>query len=184
MAIPVIPTTSMTLIFGRPYKIGTRKGFISFDLILSESHSISNTISEHPVEDGSVISDHIKNNLENGSLTGLISNFSLSTFTSFTNRAQDAYDEIVRLWKNRETVTLVSVLRTYNDIAIVDVNVSLSADTGSAIVLDISFKQIKKVKLKTVLIDVGVNIKDTKTDIKRQSSPALDQGRTIGASVS
>lgn len=183
MAIPLLPTTSMTLIFGKPYKIGSRKGFISFDLVLTESHNLSNEISEHPVEDGTVIADHIKNNLENGTLTGLVSNFSLSTLVGFRNRAQDAYDEILRLWKQRETVTLVSVLRVYDDIGIVDVGTTLSADTGSAIVLDISFQQVKKVKLRTVLIDVGVNIKDTVTDIKRQASAPVDQGTTIGIPV-
>jgi hypothetical protein len=41
---------------------------------------------------------------------------------------------------------------------------------------------VKKVKLKTVEIDVAVNIKDTKTTMNRQASPAADQGRTIGTS--
>ena len=53
-------------------------GILKFDLLLSEDHNFDNTITEHPVEDGSIISDHIQNELENGSLTGLISNFSVN----------------------------------------------------------------------------------------------------------
>ena len=178
MAIP------LKLFFGRDYKIDSKKGSVTFDLILSESHNISNEVSEHPVEDGSVISDHIKNNLENGSLTVMVSNFSLNIFTSvLSDRAQDAYDEIVRIWKNRELVTIVSVLKVYDDVAITDVSTARSADTGSAIVMDIGFKKVKIVKLKTVLIDVGVKIKGTTTSIERQASPPTDQGRTIGKTV-
>lgn len=176
MAIPI------TLFFkDRNYKIGSNKGFVTFDLILSENHTISNEVTQHVVEDGSEITDHIKNNLESGSLTVLVTNFSLKAFGAFFDRAQDAFDEIIRLWKTRELVTIICVLKVYENVAITNVKITRSAATGDAIVLDISFKQVKVVKLRTVLIDVGVNPKGMKTDSNRQIAAPSDQGRTVGS---
>lgn len=178
MAIPIV------LFFGlRKYKLGSNKGFITFDLILNEDHQMSNEITEHPVEDGSVISDHIKNNLESGSLTALVSNFSVKSIVGFFNRAQDAYDKMVDIWKSRELVTIVTVLRVYEDMGIESISTARSSDTGSSIIFDISFRKVEQVKLRTVDIDVGVKVKGTITDIDRQASVASDVGRTTGKTL-
>lgn len=160
----------------REYGVGS----IKFDLILTESHNFSNEITEHNVEDGSVITDHIKNNLENGSLTGIISNFSLKVFGVFTNRAQDAFDELIRLWKEKTLVTILTVMKVYEDVAITDVSIDRSGDTGEAISLNISFKKVNIVKLKTVKIDLTVNVGAMNTDQNKQASPKLELGRTTG----
>ncbi len=160
----------------RDYGVGT----LRFDLILSETHNFSSMVTEHNVEDGSIISDHIKNELENGSLTGIISNFTLNKFGLISNRAQDAFDELIWLWESKELVTITTVMRVYEDVAITNVSVDRSADTGEAISLNITFKAVKTVKLKTVQIDVGVNIGDMKTNLKRQSAPSTEIGRTTG----
>lgn len=174
MALP----TTLFFAGNREYGIDS----IKFDLVISESHNFNNIVSEHDVEDGSRISDHIKNNLETGNLTGLISNFSLNVGFLVSNRAQDAFDELIRLWKKRIPVTMVTVMRVYENVAIMDVMVDRSSDTGEAIALNVSFQQIKTVKLKEVQIDVGVRIRDTKSDQNRQSSPRAEIGRTVGVS--
>lgn len=160
----------------RDYGVGS----ITFDLILTENHNFSNEVTQYNVENGSVISDHIRNNLENGSLSGLISNFTLRKYGLFTNRAQDAFDEFVRLWKEKTLVTIVTVMRVYDDVAITNVSVDRSGDTGEAIVLNVSFQKVKQVSLKAVLIDVAVNIKNMKSKINRQSAPPANIGRTVG----
>lgn len=167
-----------TLFFkNREYGVGS----IKFDLILSESHNMANQVTEHNVEDGSVISDHIKNELENGALSGLITNFSLNVFGAFTNRAQDAFDALVQLWKEKTLVTIVTVMKVYEDVAITNVNVDRAEDTGEAIVLNISFKKVNVVKLETVVIGAVANkLADMKSSQNRQAAPAADAGRTTG----
>ena len=161
-------------------KKGSWLGSIEFDLILSESHSLSNQVTVHNVEDGSEISDHIRNNLENGTLSGLISNFTVKTFGTTSNRAQDAFDAMVRLWKSRTLVTIYTVLAVYQNVAITSVDVDRSEGTGEAIVLNVNFQRVNTVKLKTVQIDVSVSIQDMGTDINRQSAPSADLGRQVG----
>lgn len=163
----------------RSYKVGT----IAFDLLVSEAHNFSNQITSHNVEEGSEITDHIKNNLESGSLAGFISNFSLKVPGLITNRAQTAYEEMKDLWRTESLVTIVTVMEVYENVAIASVDVERSEDTGEAIVLNISFRKVKIVKLKTVQVDVAVSLKDMKTSINRLAAPSTDLGRTVGETI-
>jgi len=160
----------------RTYRVGS----IKFDLLLGEDHNFSNNVTSHSVEDGSVIMDHIRNNMENGSLAGLISNFTISTNGIFSNRAQDAFDELQRLWKDRVLVTVVTVMKVYEEVAITNVDIARSDTTGEAIILNITFMKVKVVKLKAVEVDLAVTVNDMKTDGNRQAAPSAQLGRTVG----
>ena len=54
-------------------------GAIKFDLLLSENHSIEAQVTEHPIEDGSPVHDHVRILPRKGSLTGLVTNHPLKT---------------------------------------------------------------------------------------------------------
>lgn len=160
----------------REYKVGT----ITFDLLTQEQHNFNNQVSDHNIEDGSTVSDHIKNELENGSLTGLITNFSIRTYGITTNRAQDAFEEMIRLWKSKELVTVITIMRVYEQMAITSVSVARSNQTGEAIELNISFKKLRTVKLQKVQIETGIKINEMTNDLNRQSSPTLNTGSQVG----
>ena len=49
-------------------------GSIDFDLLLDEQHSIEAEVTQHTVDDGSTISDHIRMMPRKGSLTGFVTN--------------------------------------------------------------------------------------------------------------
>ena len=151
-----------------------------FDLILSESHSFQSSVSNRPVEDGSIITDHIQNGLENGSFTGLITNFSILTPGFISNRAQDAFDMMNRLWKEKTVFTFVSVLKVYKNIVITSLSVKRSGDTGEANAFDISFQKIKKVKLKEVEITASIKLNMDLKPITLQAQPLIDMGQQVG----
>ena len=171
MAIPI-----RAFFENREFKVGS----ISFDLILNENHSMSNEITEHDVEDGSVITDHIKNNLQSGSLVGLVTNFTISFGNDaiLANRAQDAFDAMERLWKERTLLTIITVLKVYENVAITNVSVARSEASGEANAFSVSFRQMNIVKLKTTQIDAKINLKTMKTDQNRQSSKKTEIGTT------
>lgn len=50
---------------------------IQFDLIVSEDHALEATVTEHPVENGATVNDHVRNLPRKGSLTGLVTNYPL-----------------------------------------------------------------------------------------------------------
>ena len=164
----------------RDYRIGS----LSFDLVLQEQHNFNNRITSHPVEDGSAIADHIENELLAGSLTALISNFSLKTEKLTSNRAQDAFNEIERLWRARELVTIVTVMRVYEDVAIKSVSVARSADTGEAVSLAIAFQAVRRVSLKRANLDVTIEVSSMDDDVSRQAAAPTDVGQTTGEPLS
>lgn len=52
-------------------------GSIKFDLLISENHSIEANVTEHPLENGAVVSDHVRVLPRKGSLVGLVTNHPL-----------------------------------------------------------------------------------------------------------
>lgn len=52
-------------------------GSVQFDLLISESHSIEANVTEHPLENGAVVSDHVRVLPRKGSLVGLVTNHPL-----------------------------------------------------------------------------------------------------------
>lgn len=169
---------SATLFFrgNRKYSVGA----LDLDLIISESHKRSNIVTERKIEDGSIISDHIQADLASGSLTGLISNFSISTEGLTTNRSQDAFDILERIMTAGELVTITTVLKVYQNVAITNLNVVRNSATGEALTFDVSFKQGKIVKLQEVVVETSVSIANMDNDTNRQAAPELDAGRTVG----
>lgn len=168
---------------GRDYKIGT----VELDLILGEDHIFSNQITEHTVENGSVISDHIKNDLQEGSLTGLVTNHSIKQFgliTGVTNRAKEAYDELKRIWKERSLISIITIMQRYDNVAITNVSSPRDEGTGEAIIFNVSFREVKIVKLKTVQIDTTIEAGRPVNNNSRQASAKRDIGRTTGTEQS
>lgn len=158
----------------RTYKISN----IELDLILAESHNFSNTVTQFNVEDGSIISDHIQNNLENGSLTGLVSNFSLKRGGIVTsNKAQDVFNALRLLWKKRTPIQIVTIYRVYNNVAITNINPIRDDTTGEAISFELSFQEINIVKLQEVVIEAKISLADMDSELNQQSSPNLNLGR-------
>ena len=172
MAIPV------SLFFNQNKKYGV--GSLEFDLLLTEDHAQDNIVTTHAVEDGSEITDHIQNELESGTITGLISNFSIHSGPIISNRAQDAFDLLKQIWKSRELVTVTMIHQVYEDVAIVSAPVSRDAESAESIVIQISFQKVKIVKLQSVTLETEINLNGLDSDNQKQVSPETDVGRTVG----
>lgn len=173
-----MPTVPASLLFrnNRTYGVGV----ITFDLILTEGHNFTNTITQFNVEDGSVISDHIRNDLFVGTVSGLISNYSLFTNGIFSNRAQEAFDAIETLWREKTLVDIVTVLKVYNNVGISNVSMSRDSDSGEELVVDFTFQEINIVSLQEVIIEATIKLPNMNNNQNRQSSPNLNVGKQQG----
>jgi hypothetical protein len=179
---------------GKVYGIdgGTATGVLEFDLLLNEAHNFQNTITQHPVEDGSVITDHIKNELISGSFSGMVSSHSirLRTFSnfgdlvedtfSFVDAEQKAFDTLEEIWKARTPVTITTLMRVYNNVGITNIRTSKSADDGRSITFEIGFRELKQVSLKRLQIEADIQVNDLDSDLSKQVAPAENAGRQIG----
>lgn len=164
------------------YKIYTADGFsyIQFDLILDEKHGLENEVTSQPIERGSDLSIHIKQKLQTGSLTGLISNWSLkgesflgdyttsliATQENRSNRAKEFWNVLLDLVKKKTRLKIVTALSIYNDVVITNVEADRDSETGDAQSFAIKFQQLNIVDLRREVITL-----DVKLDDKKKTSP-------------
>jgi hypothetical protein len=162
----------------KQYKIGS----IELDLILDENHGFSNEVTEHNVEDGSVLTDHIKNNLFSTGISGYVTNFTIDRTVAFgdflENRVQNAFDALEELWKQRIPITIITQYKVYEDVAITEINIPNNETIGDALIVNLRFKEMKIVQLKTVDIEVDIKQRDMKSNQKRQAAKTVDKGAT------
>jgi len=169
-----VETISLFFRNNRTYSIGN----IVLDLITNETHNFNNTVTQYTVEDGSVISDHIENQIFNGTISGIITNFSLFQDGLSINRAQDAFNQLKQLWRDKNLVTINTVLDVYDNVAITSIGINKGVGSGEEIAIDISFVQVNVAKLQEIEIVATVSLPNMDTSQNRQSSPNTNVGKT------
>lgn len=185
------------------YRTGkTQIGSIRFDATLQETHQDSSDITEHPVEEGFNVSDHIRQKPPTLTLTGIISNTPLSseqaqrvvsagggvTVTTkasaarpegATGYAQKAYSELRSLAVG-QLVRVVTATRTYENMAIADITVPRDPRTGDALFFQIQLRQVRIVQNKTTR---RVTAKETKAQQKQKTGKQLPKEDTTKKSI-
>jgi hypothetical protein len=173
-----IPVSLFYRVYDKPYAVGD----VRFDLVLSEAHSLTSNISEHPVEEGATISDHIQQNLRSGKLRGLVSNYSIQAEggDGETNRAMNAWLLFQNLWKSRQLVTIVTTLEVYENVAVVNVSTNRDDSTGDSLEFDVDFRQVKMAALQEVTVSATVKPVDMTTNQRKKSATKVKKGRVTG----
>lgn len=190
------PTIPVSLFYRED---GWSVGEISLDLILSEGHSLNAAVTQHPIQDGSTISDHITILPRNGTLRALVSNFSLAAASSnkaetwqdvyeqgevaqesLPNRAADTWEKLKELVKRRELVKVVTALEVYEDMALTRVETTRDGDTGDALEIEIDYEQAVRVKLKETKVTAQVQPRDMKSTINQKSAVQVNSGQKVG----
>ena len=185
---------------------------IRVDATVAESHVYQNTVTDHPVERGAALTDHVRPNPARLTITGVISNHpfvlpadhigaaveettqqvdvrvaprarlvpiisptaafsretatdvavvtrfsrgysataSVVTFTSSFDRARAVFDALVRLRDEGTLLRVVTGLRDYENMVIESLTVPVDAQTGEALVFDLSLKQVITANVRTV----------------------------------
>lgn len=167
---------------GKQYTVGELK----LHLILEEKHSVEAVVTEHPVQDGSVVSDHIALKLREGSLKGLVTNHPIQEsydrhVAGMSDRPQnyalDAWSKLKEIATKCELVTIVTVLETYKDVAVTYVGTGRDGTTGDAQEFEIKFKQVRIVRLKEDKITAQVQPSSMDSDIDRITGMEVHSGQ-------
>lgn len=116
---------------------------MSFDVAMAESHKRTVKITDHPVEVGSPISDHIEDQPDEVTLRVMFSDAPPNDPASFPDRARRMYGELVRLMQSHDTFQLVTGLDLYEDMAIESITVKRTSKTGYVVEADVSFRQLR-----------------------------------------
>lgn len=146
------------LLFGKRYP-KTKIGSVEFDATIAENHDYSSTITQFPVENGGVISDHIfkqpirltlevlasDSPLTNSPNPFVVAANNVSTFFSFNSsstRSNAIYEDLLRLYENRQIFTVVSRLRLYKNMAITSISIPVDSGTGQGLRFRIEMMQV------------------------------------------
>lgn len=140
----------VSLLFNSLVGQRTTIGILELDALLTENTSLRSQITEYPVEDGSVISDHITQEAEILSIEGVITGVG-TLFNIAAGKAKliAAKETLRQLHQDRTLLTITTGIDIYTDFAIESCEISRTADGGEKLDVSLTLKKIKKVTLRT-----------------------------------
>lgn len=167
---------------------------VAIDTTLSETHTGTNQVTDHPVESGSDISDHSRPDPDQLSMDILITDSPISqqqvaraikqgTVTvqstapqATPGRAEAAYQDLLKLKNQGILCKVVAVKRTYTQMAILSVTEPVSAKDSNAVKMTVTFKKIRIVQNKLTRTVVA---KDPRAKTKRHLGEQTPQQTEI-----
>lgn len=168
-------------------------GYLNLDATLSERHEYSAEVTAYPIENGATITDNIRINQTALTIDGFVTNApvqwlggignaglitggtgvnSINRAISpgngfFPNRVTVAFDMLMKLFNNRESITVVTKLKRYKDMVITRLSFPRSPDIGDTLHFSMDLIQIKKVKL----LEVEKTQSPVKSDVVKKAAP-------------
>jgi hypothetical protein len=170
------------------YKVKkTTIGAIQLDASIEETHTRTNQVTDHPVEEGFNISDHIRPMPESINIKGIISNtpvvFLASKFAKSPivgdnqrtrNRVKAADDEFLRIMNNGELKDIITSLRTYKDMAVTSYVVNRSAQLGNVLSFDIQLQKVVTAKTQVTKDNLPKDVFNKKAENKGKAKTKTD----------
>jgi hypothetical protein len=171
---------------------------IEFDCTVSETHIGNANVTSHPVEDGSDMTDHIQRTPEELQLVVIMTDTPLLFLSSRfaqpavpggdpTNRAQDAYGFLKAIKDAGKTVSVITTLRDYVNMAIVGMSVGRDKDTSRIVDIALSLKEVLIATTEQVEAPKRKKTKPKKKKKKgkkqKKSEPVPDKPRTLLNSI-
>jgi hypothetical protein len=139
------------LLFKRPdYTLDT----ITLDAVLTESHSSDSEITDHPVEKGVDVSDHVRPKPVSVKLDCVISDDVIDLAgqksSHVEGRSRDIYAKIERLKENGTQITVTTQLKRYDALVIGNLSPAIDGSTVGAVKFSISLREVRTVESQIV----------------------------------
>lgn len=131
---------ALSILYGKKYA-KSQIGTVIFDTTVMEEHKFSSRITNYPIENGTIISDHIINDPDSISLSGIVSDTPINILAS-SNRSIDAFNKLVDLHRKREVFDVVTGIRVYRNMAITTLNIPRNIKTGQSLTFNIELQRI------------------------------------------
>lgn len=123
----------------------TEIGSVTVDATLSQEHTSAADVTDHPVEDGADVSDHVRVRAPRVRLTGVVSNTPLvaSNFTG-DDRAGATWQDLLGLQHTGALIDVVTSLDTYDNMVIEELSATRDAQRGDSLHFTAVLKRITK----------------------------------------
>jgi hypothetical protein len=156
---------SVALSFTLP---GSELEYIELDAAIQEQHSGSATVTQFPVETGTNIADHVRQEPDRLRVEGIVSNTPLPSQVNvpageFNQRAEAnefafrgpyAYSRLVALLEASVPVTISTELRDYESMVLVSLDVPRDAETGDVLRFMAEFEKVTQVSTRSVAVEL------------------------------
>ena len=171
-AIPYIAGFASALV---PGLISSRNiaGFVA-DLTLSEHHKDTNVITQHPVETGSVISDHVYALPQQVLIQVGYSNSSLNAMAD-SNYVQSIYQNFLSLMNSKTPFSVTTGKRNYDNMLIEHITEFTDEKTENALFLEIACLQLIFANTQTVSTS-GMSSDPSNQSNPGSTAPVSQQG--------
>ena len=129
---------------------------ITIDACVTESHSLTNTLTDNPVEQGAPITDHSRPEPRKITLDCVVSNTPLvGNNGDGYNYAFNAWQQFVTLWQQPQLVTVSTIRDYYPSMGIESVTSTVDAKTSQILKFTVALKQVRVVQNKLTQIVVS-----------------------------
>lgn len=136
-----------------------------FNLFISEKNSLKFRVSEHPLQDGSTITDHVHKEMREVTIEGLFTNHPMKKNVASEVKFRDQYgtqdekqtlsntalanfNNLKRLALQRIPVRLVCALEIYPKMVITGIDYDRDSKSGSSIRFTMTLRELKTASLK------------------------------------
>lgn len=167
-------------------------GAILLDATISEEHEATNVVTNHPIEDGGFVTDHVYEEPDRVTIEGEITNTPVMLFgglVGITDRRIEAFEQLRDIRASRDIVTLVTGLKVYTNMVMTSLSTPRTQTTGGRLQFTASFQDVRKVASQVVgVVDVAKAAPEqqdqvqSETDIGRQEAAAGNTAQTTRSS--
>lgn len=144
--------------------VRTSVGGLYFDAILKTDHTAKITMTDHPVESGANITDHAYIEPDEVSLELGVSDSAIEASSFGTGaRSVTAYQELRKLQRSRQPMTIITRLQTYKNMLISTITAPDDYSTMNALKATIMCREVMIVSTETVTVSPRASQEPQKT---------------------
>lgn len=180
----------LEVVFGKPQL--AQIGVVTLDASIEETHTVASEVTEHPVEEGVSISDHIRRLPETLEINGVVTNHPIFLLPSITapspiggdtaaqsDRVKAAYDQLRKIHDDGDLIKVITSLREYENMVITGFSTIRNAPNGNVMNATISLREVLTAKTETTQAPTPVNSAASATqDQGKKTTKAADDAVT------
>lgn len=151
-------------------------GSIQLDATIREVHEYKNTVTNHPIETGGFVTDHVYSEPIRVMIEGEITDSPVQIFgllAGITQRRIEAFEQLTEIYRARDTITLVTGLKIYTDMVMVGFTAPRDQRTGQRLQFSAEFQKAEFVSSQIV----GIAPEKVATPQQDQAQSEQDIGR-------
>lgn len=176
--------------------------YMPFNLFVSEKHNLKFRVSDHPLQDGTTVSDHVHKELQEVQIEGMFTNHPLrpleevnevrfkdeyatsEVVPTVSNTALANFENLKRLAKKKTPVRLVCSLEIYPKMVITGIDYERDSKSGSSIRFTMTLREIEIVSLKNVTLDYNFQPEDMITANDKMIAAEKKSGKRTAEEIS